>query len=256
MRSRPETRNRLARGVLAWALLLLWLCPVLGRAEDPAPLLDEAMARLRAAQAAYAEVRDYTTVLHREERVRGEMKEPEVIRLKFRKPFQVYLKWIGPLHEGREVLYADGWNQNRLMAHEGGALGFITLSLDPNGSLALKSTRHPITDTGIGRLLEVVSESMDRALAAGELEISYARPNSVYGRPTRQIEGRLPPDPQKGYYAPRVVMDFDLELQLPIRVAIYDAEDRLLERYGYEDLRLNVGLSDRDFDPSNPDYHF
>jgi outer membrane lipoprotein-sorting protein len=51
-------------------------------------------------------------------------------------------------------------------------------------------------------------------------------------------------------------MDFDLESKLPLRIEIYDAGDRLMEQYGYEDLRLNVGLSDRDFDPANPDYRF
>ena len=97
---------------------------------------------------------------------------------------------------------------------------------------------------------------MHRALAAGELEVVASRPNTVFARRTQQIEGRLPSDPGKGYYAPRVVMDFDLESNLPIQIAIYDAENRLLEQYGYEHLQLNVGLSEVDFDPTNTDYHF
>ena len=51
-------------------------------------------------------------------------------------------------------------------------------------------------------------------------------------------------------------MDFDLESKLPIQIAIYDAEDRLTEKYGYEHLQLNVGLTDLDFEPTNPDYRF
>lgn len=223
------------------------------RCETP---LEEAIRSLKEAGAAYAEVRDYTAVLHKQERVDGVMQPPETMRLKFRKPFHVYLKWIDAGHAGREVLYVDGRNGNRLMAHEGGALGFIVLNLDPHGSLALRNSRHPITDTGIGRMLEVVSESMHRALAADELEVSRVSPDTVFGRRTRQIEGRLPADPAKGYYAPRVVMDFDVESKLPIRIAVYDAENRLLEQYGYENLALDVGLTDRDFDPANPDYNF
>ena len=255
MRRQPDMPRRTRWSVPGCALLIA-LCLGAPRASASPPILDEAVARLRAAQAAYAEVRDYVAVLHREERVGGELEEPEIIQLKFRKPFQVYLKWIGPAHAGRELLYVDGWNQNRIMVHDGGALSFLTLSLDPNGSLALRSSRHPVTDTGIGRMLEVVSESMDRALAAGELEIVESRPNTVFGRRAHRFEGRLPSDPRKGYYAPRVVMDFDLESKLPIQIAIYDAEGRLLERYGYEHLQLNVGLSARDFDPANPDYNF
>ena len=49
---------------------------------------------------------------------------------------------------------------------------------------------------------------------------------------------------------------FDLESKLPLRIEIYDTGDRLMEQYGYEDLQVNVGLSDLDFDPANPDYKF
>ena len=155
-------------------------------------------------------------MLHRQERVRGELQAAEVIRLKFRKPFQVYLKWVGEARAGRELLYAEGWNGNRLMAHEGGVLGFITLSLDPNGALALRHSRHPVTDTGIGRMLEVVSESMHRAVAAGELEIVGVAPTPSTGG-VRGGSRDACPRTAKGYYAARVVMDFDLESKLPIR---------------------------------------
>ncbi len=247
---------RRVHGAAAWCALAVLAClalPAPGRCD---PALDEAVARLREALHAYGHVTDYVALLHRQERVRGELQEPEVIRLKFRKPFQLYMKWVGEAHAGRELLYAEGWNGNRLMAHEGGVLGFITLSLDPNGALALRHSRHPVTDTGIGRMLEVVSESLQRAVAAGELSVGGLTTHTIYGRRCRRLEGRLPADPAKGYYAPRVVMDFDLESKLPLRIEIYDAADRLMEQYGYEELQVNVGLTDLDFDPANPDYRF
>jgi hypothetical protein len=247
---------RPVQSAAAWCALAVLVCLALPSTGLCDPALGEAVARLREAEHAYGEIRDYLAVLHRQERVRGELQAPEVIRLKFRKPFQVYMKWLGEAHAGRELLYAEGWNGNRLMAHEGGVLGFITLNLDPNGALALRHSRHPVTDTGIGRMLEVVSESLQRAVAAGELAVGGLSTHTVYGRRCRRLEGRLPADPAKGYYAPRVVMDFDLESKLPLRIEIYDAEDRLMEQYGYEDLQVNVGLSELDFDPTNPDYRF
>jgi hypothetical protein len=253
---RNKEAARRVQGAAAWCALAALICLALPSPGACDPAVDEAVARLQQAEHAYAGVRDYVAVLHRQERVRGELQAPEVIRLKFRKPFQIYMKWVGEAHAGRELLYAEGWNGNRLMAHEGGVLGFITLSLDPNGALAMRHSRHPVTDTGIGRMLEVVSESLQRAVAAGELAVGGLSTHSVYGRRCRRIEGRLPADPAKGYYAPRVVMDFDLESKLPIQIAIYDAEDRLIEQYGYEDLQVNVGLSELDFDPANPDYKF
>jgi hypothetical protein len=247
---------RPVQSAAAWCALAVLVCLALPSTGLCDPALGEAVARLREAEHAYGEVRDYVAVLHRQERVRGELQAPEVIRLKFRKPFQLYMKWVGEAHAGRELLYAEGWNGNRLMAHEGGVLGFITLSLDPNGALALRHSRHPVTDTGIGRMLEAVSESLQRAVAAGELSVGGLSTHTVYGRRCRRLEGRLPADPAKGYYAPRVVMDFDLESKLPLRIEIYDAGDRLMEQYGYEDLQVNVGLIDLDFDPTNPDYRF
>ncbi len=74
---------------------------------------------------------------------------------------------------------------------------------------------------------------------------------------------RGPRDPRAGdtvlvprYYAGRVVLDVDEELVLPIRALIYDHDGKLYERYEHHDLRVDVGLTDLDFDPENPAYHF
>ena len=41
-----------------------------------------------------------------------------------------------------------------------------------------------------------------------------------------------------------------------MRIRVYDRDDELIENYGYEKLDLNAPLSDADFDPKNPEYHF
>lgn len=43
---------------------------------------------------------------------------------------------------------------------------------------------------------------------------------------------------------------------MPIKIQIFDWSNRLVECYGFEDLKLNPGLTDRDFDPKNPKYQF
>jgi len=208
------------------------------------------------AQRAYAQVEDYVAILHRQERIKGHLLEKETILLKFKKPFKVYLRWVEPPHQGREVLYADGWNEDRIMAHEGGILGFITMNLDPTGFLAMRQSRYPVTDTGIGRLLEVVAENLIRATAADGLEIIGYAEEAVYGRKAQRIEAVLALDPHQGDAGCRVIVHFDIENKLPIKIEIYDRGGRLLEAYGYEGLRLNPGLTDSDFDPSNPAYNF
>jgi hypothetical protein len=54
----------------------------------------------------------------------------------------------------------------------------------------------------------------------------------------------------------------DRELDLPIRYASYDWPAKAgekpvpLEEYTYSKIKLNVGLTDQDFDPANPKYTF
>ncbi len=72
-----------------------------------------------------------------------------------------------------------------------------------------------------------------------------------------------PRDPRPGeqvlvprYYASKVQLWVDEELRLPIQALIYDFEGKLYERYEHRDLRINAGLTDEDFDPSNRAYDF
>ena len=54
----------------------------------------------------------------------------------------------------------------------------------------------------------------------------------------------------------------DKELNIPVRYAAYDwpaapgEEPPLMEEYVYVNVKLNVGLSDEDFDPANQAYKF
>ena len=62
------------------------------------------------------------------------------------------------------------------------------------------------------------------------------------------------------YHRARIFVDD--ELNLPIRYASFDwpvrpgADPPLIEEYSYLNLRLNVGLTDRDFEQTNPAYNF
>lgn len=58
------------------------------------------------------------------------------------------------------------------------------------------------------------------------------------------------------YYAARVVLWIGREPRLPLKLEIYDSMDRLYESYEHSELRINIGLTDMDFDPTNPEYRF
>jgi outer membrane lipoprotein-sorting protein len=208
------------------------------------------------AQAVYTRIDNYTATFHKQERVDGKLLEEETVLLKFKKPFKVYMRWTHMPHKGRELIYARDWNDNRMRAHEGGIIGIITMNLDPKGSLAMRGNRHPVTDTGIGHLLDVVAENLQKGTLTGELTLLDRGKETIYGKRTRRIQAIFPKDQTKGYYGYRVSVNFDVENRLPIKVEIHDWDDQLVEKYGYEDLKLNPGLTDSDFDPKNPEYRF
>ena len=79
----------------------------------------------------------------------------------------------------------------------------------------------------------------------------------------REREWKGPQDARAGdrifvprYYASRIDLWIDRELNLPLRALIYDNDGVLFERFEHRDLKVNVGLTAQDFDPKNPEYKF
>jgi outer membrane lipoprotein-sorting protein len=243
--------QRITRFALVLCFLSFLVCPLSLGQDQANPEL-----WIKQAEAVLASTESYTAIFHKLEWVKGRYKERETIYLKFKKPFKVYMKWIGEPGKGREILYVDGWNDNRIRVRECGVRGLITLNLNPHGQLAMGGSRHPITDAGLGHLLKLFGDNLQRGLRSGQLEYRIDKEGTVYGRTTQPTELIFPRDPRNGYYCYRSIISLDVEKRLPIRVQIFDWEDSLIEDYGYEELTLNAGLTDADFDPRNPNYKF
>jgi outer membrane lipoprotein-sorting protein len=96
----------------------------------------------------------------------------------------------------------------------------------------------------------------DLAKATGQSMYVILHANRV--RKWRQADHPEPGDavivPE--FYAGRLVLWIDDELHLPLQIDLYDHEGNLYEHYEHHDLKINVGLTDSDFDPANPAYRF
>lgn len=240
------------RKIVSLSLLFMVAFSTGAKAEkkiDPEGWINEA-------EAALAQVDNYRAIFHKQERIEGKLMEEETVLFKFKKPFKVYMKWIKDPYKGRELLYAEGWNKNLLMVHGSGITGIVTVNLDPRGSLAMKGSRHPINDSGLDHLVKVIGDNVRRGMKGGELEFREADKETVYGRRTQQVEITLPRDKTRGYHSCRTRLNLDLEKKIPIKIEIYDWDNNLVEDYGYEDLKLNMNLTDVDFSPKNPEYRF
>ena len=248
-----------AAAILICLLLPLPSLSAPGQAEVASALIEKAWAKWQG-------VKDYTCIFTKRERVKGELLPEQTILMKVREnPFSIYMKWVGEEHRGQEALYVTGKNDGELKVHRGGLLGIINFNLDPEGDLAMKNDRHPITEAGIGHTIRLIREDLALARKNNEGEITGLGKKEVDGSGVHCFRAVVPPEkvktgskktsPEK-YYSALSEICLDAVSLLPVSVTIYDSAGELLEKYGYREVKLNVGLTDRDFDPDNAEYDF
>lgn len=218
-------------------------------------------------------VDDYTAIMAKRERVNGKLSKTSYMDVKVRcprtdaqgakSPFSIYMKFLKPRDEaGREVLWVDGRNKNNLLVHQPGlVIGRQTFELDPNGMLAMKGQKYPIYDAGLENLIVKLIEKAGRDRAAGMCKVTYRDGLKLKGRDCSLIE--LVHDEKRAPYEfHKAQVLIDTELNLPVRYTSFDwptrpgAKPEILEQYTYINIKTNVGLTDKDFSPKNPQYDF
>lgn len=210
----------------------------------------------------YASIQDYTATFIKQERIKGKLRAPETVHLKFQKPFKVYMKWISGTREGQEVLYVKGKNGGKVMAHPGfggfigGMLNLIlpTFAISPDGPTAMKDNLHPITNSGIGNMIESIILNNTIAKANNDLSLTVKGEAEVDGRSSYIVERILPEEDD--YPAHRALLYIDKGHNLPVKLVLHDWEDQLLASYEYRKLVLNPGLEPIEFERRNKDYRF
>jgi len=218
--------------------------------------MDEPLRLLAAAHKSWEDVRDYTCLLIKRERVEGQELQDNVMHMKFRKsPFSVALIWQQPSNlVGQEACYISGRNDNKLRVRGAGALGlFGFVSLDPNDPRVKSTSKYSITDAGIGNMINRFQKSWEyeRRLGLSRVQISEYEYNK---RRCWRVETIHPIQPSNKFLFYRSVIYFDKEHKLPIRVECYDwptkpgdTRGTVAEIYSFAHLKLNVGLDDNTF---------
>jgi hypothetical protein len=220
-------------------------------------------------------VRDYTATLVKRERIDGTLTEQEFMFCKIRNrkvendtltvPFAVYLKFLKPKNiEGREVIWVEGKNDGKLIAHEvPGIRNVIRAKLPTNGFLAMRGNRYPITEAGVETLIVRLIEKgeRERDKRRGETEVQFYKNAKINDRVCTLLEVKHPV--KREWFEFHIAQIFiDDELQVPLRYAAYSwpaapgGKPVLEEEYTYMDMKLNVGLTDLDFDPDNKAYKY
>lgn len=218
--------------------------------------LPDPLALMEECKKSYEALNDYTAQFEKEQRIRGRLRKPETMFLKFKKPFSIYMKWIKRPDKGKEVIYVKGKNDDKLVGHIGGILGLVspTFKLAPTNPLAMGGNLKPITQAGLGKTIESLLRIFYLARENGDLKATCKGTQQFNGREVYVVERFLPA--KKIYPNQHAIIYIDKELKLPLYYAAYGEEEKLLEKYSYRDLKINVGLTDLDFEKSNPEYSY
>ena len=176
--------------------------------------------------------------------------------------FSVYLRFIKPKsNQGQEVIWVDGKNDGKLVAHATVLRKVMRANLKPDSMLAMMNSRHPIMDIGFRNLLAKMLEKGNRDREYGECEVSIKRNLEIEGRKCVMLEIKHPVKRKHfEFHIARIYLDQELEIPIGYEGFIWPklegGEPRLLEKYFYTNLKLNVGLKDSDFDPDSDAYDF
>jgi hypothetical protein len=242
-----------------------------GESREDHPLVPVVRMAIDSYRWMRADVRDYTCVMVRRERIEGRLRPHEYIYAKVRHrqvedqrivvPFSIYLKFLKPASvQGREVLYVEGKNGGEMFARRGGTrFAFVTTRLLPDSDLAMRDNLYPITEFGIENLLYRLIQSARRDLQS-DCQVQFLPGAKINDRAAEGIivthqSRQVSPN----FYQARIFVD--KELRLPVHYEAYDwpaspdAEPPVMEQYTYTQLQLNQGLTDADFSEDNPQYH-
>lgn len=199
-------------------------------------------------------VEDYTCRLNKKVRKNGVLHIDRDVSVKYKKPRHYYFRWNSGMARGREVIFVQGKNNDKIVAHPGGIFKLLTFHLDPEGYLAMKENRHSLKSSGMEKIMALVESNAALAQSKGLDAIRFMGEGRFDGKRIWIVEGLFPE--RQGFYAHRIRLCFCPMLNLPLKVSIFDGSGRLVEDYEFHDLKINVGLSENDFEPHNPQYGF
>lgn len=195
----------------------------------------------------YDRVADYVCLYEKTERAISKGEEQR-IRFFFRKPFDVRMDWLDNRERVTQTaVYRQGFNDGKVLARENGLLGSLVgiLRLEPSESLALSDSRHPITEVGIGKIID----RAQRDAANPRITSRFDSEEVLDGRTAFKFDFTASSNEGLGGLndARNALLWIDRELKLPVKLEIYDSASLLLERHRFKELRVNQKLADKIF---------
>jgi len=203
----------------------------------------------------------YTATFYKKEVV-GSTTVSHQMQIKIRhKPFSVYLHFDKP-HTGREVLYVEGQNDGKLVAHAAGLLSIAgSMELAPTDPMAMSDNRYPITMAGIANMVRQTIKTWEEEAKYQGTEVKYFKDAKLGDMTCRVIESTHP-KPFRQFKNHKVRLWVDSATGIPVRIQTFGfprkagAPAPIVEDYTFMNVKTDVRLSDADFDRNNRKYSF
>ena len=222
---------------------------------------DEALASyaafVEALRAAADEVQDATYVMHKSEQVNGTQITSPTGYVKFKAPLSIYMRQGPKEKPDQEVLFREGWNDDRLRVSIGRWVP--TLNLSPTSGLAMRKNRHSIHYLSPKVVVQRVMDDVVRGQGRTDIHVKDMGSLQRLGEAVRCFQVQMPKAAEPGFYSDQVELCQSERTQLLVTLKSWERQDgslQLVEEYGYENLQVNVGLTTHDFSPENDDYRF
>lgn len=214
---------------------------------------------------------DYTAHVISQVRIEDKLFDEKQVLVKIRHehenngkqiPFCVYTLFLQPkANVGQEAIWVDGWHDNKLVAHGTGLLNVMKVYLDPEGSMAMDGNRYPIWDIGIRNLMVKMKEILDHDRQFGKGQVTIKRGVEINGIKCTVLEAKHDAFKEgREFHIARMYMDDERNIPIGYEGFLWPTEEGgepiLLEKYFYTDLKFNVGLTFKDFDPDNEEYNY
>ena len=229
--------------------------------------LREADRILAETQAKLEKIPAYAATFIKQERLGESLTEIQVIQFRmFHSPKKISMKWEGGQDAGQRVIFAEGENDGDMLVRKkrGFEARLGVLTLNPDGALAMKHSRYPVTKAGLLELTKVIREQRtkdlthDSGITAKMLERQLIDGHEAILFSIEYENSKLAPDDKHEYR--KTLIYIDAKSKLPVCVRTYGWPDKirgadldkldhttLLELYAYKDIDLEARLSLDDF---------
>jgi hypothetical protein len=212
-----------------------------GTADDLAPVA-QLVGQMRAAS---DRLQDSTYTLFKQSWDGQRLSPVEEVVVKYRRPNDVYLRWEGSVHAGRELTYQPSTGSDQMWIKLGPNVPAV--SIDPNGRVARRASRHSVVEAGLVFAVDRIADDVERAMDRPDLLTTFTDlgVDEQNGAQVHCWEAELPKASVPDFYAARVQVCQDTATNLPTTISVWDdlgSGVQLVERFSFAEVEVNVGL--------------